>query len=255
MKKSIYLTVIWIITIFCIIIGSGYRFMGWGQDFFEHFETGTSRSGKINNQKTLDEFHNISFDIDLSEVTIEVGSSYDISYHCTKNQVVEYKVENDTLIVTETSKNPHFPKRNGNDNCDIVITVPRDAQLSKVSGSCDLGDVELSGFTAEKVDISCDLGAASVLDVTASSIVCECNLGSCEIEDCVFDDLTVNNDLGNVDLSGNGILSDYTLDLQVSLGSIEVNDDVYSSQYRRDGDSDKNIKITCNMGSIVIDDD
>ena len=35
--------------------------------------------------------------------------------------------------------------------------------------------------------------------------------------------------------------SSYTLDLQVSLGSIEINDDVYSSQYRRDGDSDKNI--------------
>ncbi|MDE6759223.1 MAG: DUF4097 domain-containing protein [Lachnospiraceae bacterium] len=255
MKKSIYLTVIWIITIFCIIGGSCYRFMGWGQDFFERFETGSSRSGKISDQETLDEFHNISFDIDLSEVTIEVGNSYHISYHCTKNQVVEYKVENDTLTVTETSKNPNFPKRNGNDGCDIVITVPRDTRLTDVSGSCDLGDVEISGLTADKVEISCDLGEASVSNVTAASIICTCNLGNCEIEDCIFDDLTVSNDLGNVDLSSNRSISDYTLDLQVSLGSIEINDDVYYSQYRRDGDSDKNIKITCSLGSIEIDDD
>lgn len=254
MKKSIYLTVIWIITIFCIIGGSCYRFMGWGQDFFEHFETDTSRSRKISNQETLDEFHNIVFDIDLSEVTIEVGSSYHISYHCTKNQVVEYKVENDTLTVTETSQNPHFPKRNGNDGCDIVITIPQDSQLSDVSGSCDLGDIEISGFTADKVDISCDLGEASIANVTASSIICKCNLGNCEIENCVFDDLTVSNDLGNVDLSSDWSLSSYTLDLQVSLGSIEINDDEYFSQYQRDGDSDKNIKITCSMGNIEIDD-
>ncbi len=254
MKKSIYLTVIWIITIFCIIGGSCYRFMGWGQDFFEHFEADTSRSRKISNQETLDEFHNIVFDIDLSEVTIEVGSSYHISYHCTKNQVVEYKVENDTLTVTETSQNPYFPKRNGNDDCDIVITIPQNAQLSDVSGSCDVGDIEISGFTADKVDISCDLGEASIANVTASSIICKCNLGNCEIEDCTFDDLTVSNDLGDVDLSSDWSLSSYTLDLQVSLGSIEINDDVYSSQYRRDGDSDKNIKITCSMGNIEIDD-
>lgn len=255
MKKSIYLTVIWIITIFCIIGGSCYRFMGWGQDFFEHFETGVSRSGTISNQDILDEFHNISFDIDLSEVTIEVGSSYHISYHCTKNQVVEYKVENDTLTVTETSQNPHFPKRNGNDDCDIVITVPRDARLTDISGSCDVGDVEIVGLTADRVEISCDLGEASVSDVTAESIICDCNLGNCEIEDCIFDNLTVNNNLGNVDLSNSYPLSDYTLDLTVSLGSIEVNDNAYTSRYERDGDKDKKIKITCSMGSIEIDDE
>lgn len=253
MKKSIYLTIIWIITIFCIIGGSCYHIMGWGERFFEHFDAGSSM--KTSEDETLDAFEEISFDIDLSEVEIVTGNNYHISYKCTKNQVVEYEVKNGILTVTETSNNPHFPKRNGNDDCMIIITVPRDAAMSVISGNCNLGDVELEGLTAEKIDVSCDMGDLSCNNVTASSIICNCNLGNCEIDDCIFDNLTATNDLGNVELSSNQRLSDYTMDLLVSLGAIEINDTTYTSQFKQDGDKDKCIKITCSMGNIEIDDD
>lgn len=252
MKKSIYLTIIWIITIFCIMGGTCYHIMGWGESFFNHFNLSDSK--KLSGQETLDTFDSISFDIDLSEVYIVSGSEYQLSYSCTNNQLVKYKVVDGTLTVTESSNNSHYPRRNGNDNCSITITVPRDAALSSVTGECRLGDVELSGLTAEAIDISCNLGEASITDVTASSIDCSCDLGNCEIDNCSFDNLTVHNSLGNVEVQSRELLSNYTLDLSVSMGEIEINDTSYFSRFQQDGDKDKCIKITCDMGSIELED-
>lgn len=252
MKKSIYLTIIWIITIFCIAGGTCYHIMGWGESFFNRFSS--SNSKKLSGQEALDTFDRISFDIDMSEVYIVTGSEYRLSYSCTKNQLVEYKVVDGTLTITETSKNSHYPRRTGNDYCSITITVPRDTSLSSVTGECRLGDVELSGFTAEAIDISCNLGEASISDVTASSIDCSCDLGTCEIDNCSFDNLTAHNSLGNVEVQSRQPLSDYTLDLSVSMGSIEINDNKYFANFEREGDKDKCIKITCDMGSIELED-
>lgn len=253
MKKSIYLTIIWIITIFCIIGGTCYHFMGWGESVFNHF--GLSNSKNLSNQETFDAFDSISLDLDLSEVYIVTGSEYRISYSCTNNQLVKYKVADGILTVTETSTNPHFPRRNGHDNCSITITVPRNAALSSVTGDCRMGDVELNGLTAEVIDISCDLGEASVTDVTASSISVNCDLGNCELDYCIFDNLTVHNSLGNVEVKSRQRLLDYTLDLSVSMGEIEVNDASYFSRFQQEGNGDKCIKITCDMGSIELEDD
>lgn len=252
MKKSIYLTIIWGITILAIIFGTFYHSTDWGEKVLgklgikipshtQHFD------------ETLNTFDKISFDVDLSEIEIITGNDYHISYKCTENVIPEYEVKNGTLQITQTSKNPHFPKRNGNDNCEIIITVPRDAALSDITGYCDLGDVELSNLTADNISITCDLGEASLSNVSATSITCDCNLGSCEMDGCDFDNLTINNDLGSVEVNGSISLSDYTMKLSASMGGIEVNDKDYRSSYEQIGDKDKTITISCDMGSIEIE--
>lgn len=253
MKKNIYLTIIWVITIFAIIAGTFYHSTGWGEKFFDKLGIKTP-SHTQHFDESLDTFDRISFDADLSEIEIKTGNDYHISYECTENLIPEYEVKNGTLQVTQTSKNPHFPNRNGSDNCEIIITVPQDASLSDITGYCDLGDVELNNLTADNISITCDLGEASLSNVSATSITCDCNLGSCEIDDCYFDNLSINNDLGSVEVSGNISLTDYTMKLTASMGGIEINDKDYHSSYEQKGDTDKTITISCNMGSIEIED-
>ena len=255
MKKNIYLTVIWIVTIFCIIGGSFYHIMGWGEDFFEDFGLGSSLKGKTYTYNdAVDAFNSISLDIDLSEVNIVTGDKYGLSYECTKNVVPDFQVEDGTLCIIQNSKNPHFPRRNGNDNCIITITVPKETELSRISGGCDLGDVEFTGLTVDEIDIECNMGQAVITDVTASSITCACALGNCEISGCSFDNLTVDNDLGNIEVYSKNPLTDYTMDLSVSMGGIEVDGEDYGTRYKQKGDKDKNIKLTNSMGSIEIED-
>lgn len=252
MKKNIYLTTIWVITIFAIIAGTLYYTSDWGEEFFG--KLGIKTPGHSQHfEETIDTFEKISFDVDLSEIEIRTGNDYRISYKCTENLIPEYEVKNGILQVTQTSKNSHFPKRNGNDNCTIIITIPQDASLLDITGYCDLGDVELSNLTVDNISITCNLGEASLSNVSATTITCDCDLGSCEIDDCYFDNLTINNNLGSVEVNGNISLTDYTMKLSASMGGIEINDKDYRSSYEQKGDKDKTITISCDMGSIEIE--
>lgn len=252
MKKNIYLTTIWVITIFAIIAGTFYHTTDWGEKFFD--KLGIKTPGHSQHfEETVDTFEKISFDVDLSEIEIRTGNDYRISYKCTENLIPEYEVKNGILQVTQTSKNPHFPKRNGNDNCTIIITIPQDASLLDITGYCDLGDVELNNLTADNISITCDLGEIVLSNVSATSITCDCDLGDCEIDNCSFDNLTIDNDLGSVEVSGIFHLSEYTMNLSASMGGIEVNDNDYRSSYEQEGNKDKIITISCNMGSIEVE--
>lgn len=256
MKKNIYLTTIWIITIFCMIGGSCYHIMGWGEQFFNDIKLDLGMtSAKTDNNTELSAFDNISFDIDISEVIITTGDTYQLSYTSTKNLVPEYEVKDNTLHITQTSKNRYYPRRNGHDNCSISITVPRDAVLSKISGNCDMGDLEIIELNAEDIDITCDLGNISITDTTADTMTIDCNLGNCEIYKCAFNSLTASNDMGNIEATGISTpLSDYTIDCSVSMGAVEINGKDYYSHYEQEGTTDKKIKLENSMGSIEISD-
>lgn len=116
-----------------IITGTLYHTSDWGEKFFDKFGIKFS-SHTQHFDETLDAFDKISFDVDLSEIKIITGNGYHISYKCTENLTPEYEIKEGTLYVTQTSQNPHFPKRNGNDNCEIIITI-----------SCNMGSIELEG--------------------------------------------------------------------------------------------------------------
>ncbi|MBO4997628.1 MAG: DUF4097 family beta strand repeat protein [Lachnospira sp.] len=251
MKKNIYLVIIWVITIMAIILGTLFHMTDWGVEVADNVGIKRYETQKLDD--TLQAFDKISFEIDLAEIRIETGEKYHIFCESTRNVIPEYELDGTTLHITQTSKNRFFPKRNGHDNCIIVITVPSDATISDITGDCAMGDFRMDGFAADTISVTCNMGEAILTNVTAKDITCECNMGSCEIKDCSFDNLMVDNDMGNVEVTSSQSLSDYTMELSVSMGSIEVDGKDYTSHYEQDGEKDKTITITNNMGSVEVE--
>ena len=252
MKKNIYLVIICVITILAIGFGMIYHMTDWG----DHIRDNVGIKTYAKRQQfddTLKAFDKISFDVDLAEIRIEAGAEYHIFCESTNNVIPEYELEGTTLQITQSSKNRYFPRRNGNDNCIIVITVPRDVTLSDITGDCSMGDLQMGGFAADTISVNCNMGEVVFSDVSAKDITCECNLGNCEIKDCSFDNLKADNDMGNVEITSSQPLSDYSMDLSVSMGGIEVNGEDYTSHYKQKGESDKTITISNNMGSVEVE--
>ncbi len=251
MKKNIYLIIIWSISIVAIVAGTLYHTTEWGDKFFGRL--GLKSSHKVQTyEETLEPFDKISFDLDLSEIEITEGNDYHISCESSQNLLPKYEVKNGTLVITQTSQKHSFWRNSGNENCTIVLTVPKDATFSSISGDCNLGDVQLSNLTADTLSITCNMGAIACSNLASSSITCECNLGDCEIKDCSFDILEADNDMGNIEVDGSFTLSDYTIDCSVSLGGIEVNGNDYNS-FQQKGNTDKTMTLYNNMGSIEIE--
>ena len=133
------------------------------------------------------------------------------------------------------------------------------------------GGVEFENVTADSIDVNVTSGGIDFTNVDAKSANLESTSGSVNLEGCEITDLTGNSNSGgfkaqetkidtaNVKVTSGGLrldligdVNDYDFDLNVSSGSVNVNDEKKSSGYLVDTGKDKKITAKTNSGSINI---
>ena len=100
MKKTIYLTVLSLVTVFCIIIGSIYHISGWigfGLDNVFNFITGDadsslSRRNRVTYSENINEFNKIKIDTDSMNINIKKGDIFHLEYNCLENREPQFEV-------------------------------------------------------------------------------------------------------------------------------------------------------------------
>ena len=129
MKRNVYLILITVITILCIIAGTGYHLVRFGlsvaeglpsfSEFIEAIsdwdddgddsddnddsDNGISTSVDAS-QKNLDAFSSINADLNVVDLTIQRGNTFSITCKASKKLTPEYKVENNCLTITQYAK-------------------------------------------------------------------------------------------------------------------------------------------------------
>ena len=199
---NIYTIIITIITVAAIIVGVT-RIFGTGGIFKfnnkEIFTVGESES----DSETIAcaDFDNIKVDVEVSDVIIEPGDSYQVSYeyHTSNGRTVapEVKVEGNTLKVTQTIK----PKVNAGINsqdCKIVITVPAKATLKDVDLSSDVGDIEVNAINTNTITIQSDVGDVSFDTINADSIKTTSDVGDVSIQNSTITSVDATSGVGEI---------------------------------------------------------
>lgn len=167
MKRNVYLILITVITILCIIAGTGYHLVRFGLSvaeglpFFSEFieaisdwddddddsddnddsDNGISTSVDAS-QKNLDAFSSINADLNVVDLTIQRGNTFSITCKASKKLTPEYKVENNCLTITQYAKAHNALGRNK--KCSVTITVAD--TLTDLKLHTNVGDVDLSGL-------------------------------------------------------------------------------------------------------------
>lgn len=139
MKRNVYLILITVITILCIIAGTGYHLVRFGlsvaeglpsfSEFIEAIsdwnddgddsddnddsDNGISTSVDAS-QKNLDAFSSINADLNVVDLTIQRGNTFSITCKASKKLTPEYKVENNCLTITQYAKAHNALGRNKN---------------------------------------------------------------------------------------------------------------------------------------------
>lgn len=133
------------------------------------------------------------------------------------------------------------------------------------------GGVEFENVTADSIDVNVTSGGIDLTNVDAKSANLESTSGSVNLEGCEITDLTGDSNSGgfkaqetkidtaNVKVTSGGLrldligdVNDYDFDLNVSSGSVNINDEKKSSGYLVDTGKDKKITAKTNSGSINI---
>lgn len=241
---KIYIVVISVITVLAIIFGAykvGSRFVNFGGS-----KNAISDEQSIN----CDSFSKIDIDIDVSDVNITVGEGYSVSYECdsTANSgiVPQIKVDGDTLLIEQKMKSVVMSGFNSN-NCEINITVPKDAKLELIKDHSDVGDITISGknnmLEVATIDITSGVGEILIEDVASTDITCKSDVGDINLEKISADNVTLKSDVGEIKVT------DSTLNKAKCNSS--VGDVTFDNVHTAEG-GDPDLDLNADVGDVKI---
>lgn len=257
MNKQLYLIILTVVTVVCILFGSCYHIIGWGASFVRKFlpilQDETIGSWEISDSTEsdnfqLDDFNSISVDASVMSLTIHPGERASVTYRCSKNLEPHFEVK-DGILYIKQEKISRF----GNKKCNVTLTVPSGVSYCEIGIDVAVGDIEIENLEGERLGIDANVGDIDLTNLSFADIELDSNVSDVDIENCRFDQLKAESNVGDIDVESTEDLSDYTINLDTSIGSVSCNNRSYRRSYTQKGTSGKSITIDTNTGDIDLE--
>lgn len=208
----------------------------------------------------LQEFKNIAIDANLDKIEIIKSNSNRIELNYKeKAGIIDYKIDNDTLIVTQSSnKTIGFDINiSSNKEQDILkIYVNNSLDINKATINQDYGDIVIKDINYNTLEINSNYGNVNLNNINSDNIVINTEDGNVNLNNIqVIDTLKINNKYGNIDLlkSNAENLIVYLEDGNVDISKISTNyselKNKYGNIYAVDFTS-KGLLVNCDDGDI-----
>ncbi len=260
MKRSVWITIITIITVCCVIGGTFYHIFRRGASLFGHGEMGQT-------SLELDAFHVVKVDANLMDVTVTVGDQFYLDSEYTDGLEPLYEVKNGTLTIKQRTYN-----RWGINNaeCSLSLTVPAQEVVDLIDVHTALGNINLEGISASEcellsnlgnctlkkcsfaeADLTTNMGEISVNDTSLGEAEVDNDMGEIALDGCTFGNLSITAAMGSVTVDTAQALDGYEIDLESDMGSVRVNNRSEGTKYHQSG-KDGELEIETNMGSIEL---
>ena len=252
MKKTIFLVVLGLITVFCICFGT-YKHLGGfasafkdgihidfdddnydddydNEDFEE--EEKTSKEKRSFSQR-LEKFSSIKIDAAVMGLRIEDGDNFHIESNFDREYLKpEVSVSGDKLVVRQKGRN-HRGINIGSQSCKVVITIP-------------------SGTSLNNIDINSNVGDIAIRDLQSKDIAINLNVGEINVRNVDFDNIQCNNNVGEISINPLAKLDDYDMSLATDIGEVRVAGRNYKRSYNSRGNGKKKIRANTNVGEIKV---
>jgi DUF4097 and DUF4098 domain-containing protein YvlB len=266
MKKNIYLAILTIVTMVCMIVGIFSHVFGgfFGKNTFLQNSTG----GQADWNAALDSFQTIRMNLAAANVVLERGDDFSIAYTGAEELVPDYSVDGDVLKITNEKNNKKIYSVR---DCTLTVTVPEGADLAELNARINAGEIQIRGINAENLDVEIDAGNVEVsdgsytyvsMDVDAGNVTvdnctvtntsAEVNMGNIEFKNCTFDVMDAFSDMGNIEIESSKPLDGYKVRMSADLGNVTVNGKSYSGGYNADGDSERYVELSVDLGNVEL---
>lgn len=243
MKKNVYLTIITIVTIACIIIGT-FSHVIFGLGGFIKYVV-TDKYEILNNSDisdesysdsniSLDAFKNIVIDTDVIDITVVSGDSFSYSLNCNKKLTPSISVANDTLNITQGKIRSVNIFGFHNVKCKMKVTVPSGTALNSADIKSDVGNIKINNANFTNMAISTDVGNIDLSSIT-------------------FDKLKISSDVGNINISDIDRIDACDINIASDIGSINYLGTTYRNNYNKlSTNAEKSLTITTDIGNVDI---
>lgn len=264
MKKSIWMTVLTIITVCCVIGGTVHYYGIFG--FRNGFQFGADRM--MSADSDLDAFDAICVDADIMDLTVEAGERFSLSSRYTDTLKLEYEVKDGTLNVKVRAPKMALWGGMRNEQCSMTLTIPEGTELNLMNIEVAMGNISAEEITSkgcdtltnmgnctfkkcsfEEADIDTNMGEITIKDTYLGDAEVNNDMGTIRVENCTFQDLDVDNAMGDTIIDAEQSLDDYQIELEAGMGEVRVNGQGEGTKYRQSGSAGK-LEASTSMGSV-----
>lgn len=260
MKRSVWITIITIITVCCVIGGTVYHVFRYGIGLFGH-------GGTENTSLELEAFDVVKVDANLMDVTITAGEHFYLSCDYSDGLEPVYEVKDGTLTIKQRAYSRWGVS---NVECSLSLTIPAQEVMDSVDVHTALGNVNLEGISAlecellsnlgnctlkkcslVETDLTTNLGEISVSNTSLGEAEVNNDMGEIALDDCTFGNMSITAAMGSVTVDAAQALDGYDMELESDMGSVRVNNRSEGTKYHQSG-KDGELEIETNMGSIEL---
>ena len=182
-----------------------------------------------NEEQELDEFKDVTIDLECADITIKRGESYHLNISRTENYKLSTKVDDKKLEIHSAED---VSGKNGY-SATVTINVPKDTELNDMKINLGVGDFSLKGITAAKLN-----------DTQA--------VGDLMIKKCDIADTRIKADVGDVLFENSNSLDNTTYSLTTDVGTIKFFGERKDSPCET-GAGDKTVNVKISVGDISME--
>lgn len=207
-ERKVFKIALSLIVVGAVLLGCGYVFGGYKNIYGNSRGFNINKSKEMVNEKhSLDNFSNISLDVDYGDVEIEKGSEYAIETIYDKSlDDISYTTSDDTLTVVGHRKNKvsfsiDFSDNDENNSTKIKIYIPDSSEILQLKSQMSCGDMSIKGIKFKDGNITCDYGEAILKDIECSNFTICNNSGDIDLSNIKGTDIVTTSEYGSVKMS------------------------------------------------------
>lgn len=205
----------------------------------------------------------LEVDINYSNLTIEDGDKFEVK---TNNKKIEYKYDNNALILNEDSF-----LFGGNNSNEIVITIPSGIIFNSVAIDTGAGNLNIDNLNTNNLDLDLGIGTVNINNVISNKTDIDTGVGSFTINNGTLNNLDLNIGIGNVmitsRISGSskidsgigktylnllGTRDDYKFNVSKGIGKISI-DGTKTNDDELVGMGSNYIELSGGIGEIIVE--
>ncbi len=263
MKKKIYLTIIYTVTILCVVFGTlfhtGILGRKSGVVVNELKNTGRNVPAEetyMDSGGTERDYNKdggsflINANIAYGNLEIVYGESFRSVF--TGDDELEPKVTFEDGVITISQKPGNWSIVFGSRKADLTLIIPENTVLKNTDIKMDMGNVSITGLSISAGQIENSLGDIELNDCILGTVNVSSDMGDVDIESCVFENLSIEQSLGNVTVYAKQDMSDADIELGTDLGQVKINGSKQGKTFSQKGDRAKRLYVHNDLGDIEL---
>lgn len=238
-------------------------------------DSGSRGNDTTDFQQNFTEVRSLDIENSTGKLIIKSGETFRVEAENVSTDFTAKMKSNGTLYVSDENKNFEFLwfHINGfnSPNSKITVYLPDnfvadEAKISTGAGtvsveglhadylyiSAGAGNISGSNITAEEAKIEGGVGTISLDGVNMSDGDFDCGVGELNIEGILAGKTKIDCGVGDVDLDLQGYLEDYELEIDSGIGTVRLNGEKISGEYKSSNNAPNSINVDGGVGDVKI---